>query len=240
MTVGRGGGTFRRTILILLVVSLVVAVLAVVLMMSGERGDTDPHERGAAGRTDAANATDSSTGTDTAGGTDTTTAPDSSTGTDAATVPDSAGGTDAADDGPPEPLGSPLQGPRAGRMQRWEPRFGNDESTRVVPARSPVVDAVVRAVSLDTADGRDAVAVRIARGRWDELTTGVASEVPPIVWESIARGMEDAGELREVYAIENARHAEYLLRFANDQLLLRLYGGNSSVDDAEVEALPPP
>ncbi len=165
---------------------------------------------------------------------DTASEPDSTRGREAPA------GREAGDDGPREPRGASLQGPRAARMQRWKPRFGDDGSTRAVSARSTVVDAVVRAVSLDTADGRDAVAVRIARGRWDELTDGVASEVPSIVWESIARGVGDAGELREVYAIDSARPAEYILRFTNDQLLLRLYGSSSSVDDAEVEALPRP
>lgn len=236
VTLGRGGGTFRRAIIILLVVSLFAVMLSLVLVVGRPWGEGD----------DAESSVDSGAGDVPAERVEPKASPseDAARGDELPTqIAERADGGERAervDESPLEPLGSRLQGPRGARMQRWEPRFGGEEPTRTESARSTRIDAVVRGVSLTDARGRDAVAVRIARGRWDELATGVTSGVPQIVWEPVERSVTGAGELQAIYAVENALRAEYILRFENDRLFLRLYGNGSSVDDAEIEALPRP
>lgn len=135
-------------------------------------------------------------------------------------------------------VGSRLRGgPRQARMERWQPIFGYGERSRTIPARSTIVEDPIRLVPLDDPEGLDLVALRVGRRRWDELASGVTGAVPGILWESAERVLSDAGELEGIHAGAVSPQAEYVLRFENNRLLLRLYGTDDSVDDMELEEL---
>jgi len=137
------------------------------------------------------------------------------------------------------PVGRKLEGPLAARMDRWQPVVGGEGPSRTPPVRSSVVDTPVRVVS-EGAQGFDGVAARIARRRWDELTTGITELVPPVVWESARRALPEDGALLSIHAVIDSYQPEYIVRYETERVLLRLYTSGSQVDDMEIEELPSP
>jgi hypothetical protein len=125
-------------------------------------------------------------------------------------------------------------------MERWQPPVAFDGTPNMVAARSILLDAAVRAVALEASQGLDAVAVRVAHRRWEELATGATAQVPRIVWEPVQRAITATGELQWIYAVETEPPAEYILGYEDERLLLRLYGSGEIVHDVEVEALASP
>jgi hypothetical protein len=102
------------------------------------------------------------------------------------------------------------------------------------------MDSPVRAVPLDASQGLDAVATRIAYRQWEALGAGATVDVPRIVWGAVERALDGAGEVQWIHSVEGGPHVEYILRFEDALLLLRLYGSRETVHDVEIEALPNP
>ncbi|MFW5694005.1 MAG: hypothetical protein ACOCYB_02470 [Alkalispirochaeta sp.] len=231
MTLGRGGRSAGILSIVLLIVGVLAGALIVgEVMRDAERPSTDgtASDPADADSTDADDATPRSSDSDADADTDTGPKEDSPTGGDP---------EDESD--PSEADGSQLQGPAAGRMERRQLSDVTTERDRWESAHSTVIDGPVRAIS-ETAQGLDAVAYLVAHRRWDELAPTTVETVPSVVWDSLRRAVQDAGDPLWIHAVIEAPQPEYIVRYEHERVLLRLYHIGEQVNDAEIEALPSP
>lgn len=150
---------------------------------------------------------------------------------------------DAAEQTPAVALETVRPGPLERSLARWAPAA--TEPTASTAAVSSTRGVPVRAVLADADALPDRVARLAAEARWDELAAAVAA--PEFVVEEVERTFTAAGATAEspqwVYAVDerelneyDGSVGEYLVRYRDGTVLLRLYRDGEEITDLEAVA----